>query len=219
MTLIKASSKGELISQAGRGQVGSGHLSISTRDEARSAHMDMICLRRPYQSSSSRSVGDDKLEPFFLEEPEAPPGENPAKAGNADKDDWISQLMSDLNLPYEELEAKLQRQIAQMQVSEKPEPTEKSMLEEDERMSSLMSHLDPPDNCLELRYKKPIVPRKLRGTLTPSNSNSVYTSVFPIVLYRSYTMATPKHRDPFQLGNYLRIIAFAPGLRRGSFYS
>lgn len=116
--------------------------------------------------------GDDKLEPFFLEEPEAPPGENPAKAGKSDKDDWISQLMSDLNLPYEELEAKLQRQIAKMQAPKKPEPTEKSMSEEDKRMSRLMSHLDPPDSCLELHYKDLISRQK-----HPDHLIAFYTSV------------------------------------------
>jgi hypothetical protein len=55
------------------------------------------------------------------------------------------------------------------------------------------------------------------GTLISDNSDSIHTSVFPIILYKSYIMTTYKHRDPFYLGNYVRIVAFTPVLRRASF--
>ena len=55
------------------------------------------------------------------------------------------------------------------------------------------------------------------GTLTLSISDSANTSVFPIVLYKSCTMATPKHRDHSYLENYVQIVAFAPVLQRAFF--
>jgi hypothetical protein len=63
------------------------------------------------------------------------------------------------------------------------------------------------------------VPRHMGGTLTSSNSESVHTLVSAIVLYKSYTIATPKHLEPFLSKNYIRIVAFAPNLHRAFFYS
>jgi hypothetical protein len=61
------------------------------------------------------------------------------------------------------------------------------------------------------------VPRKITGTLTLSNLGSVHTLVFTIILYKSCAIATPKHRDPSHLENYVRIIVFALVLQRASF--
>ena len=55
--------------------------------------------------------------------------------------------------------------------------------------------------------------------MTSSNSESVHTLVSAIVLYKSYTIATPKHLEPFLPKNYIRIVAFAPNLHRAFFYS
>lgn len=38
-------------------------------------------------------------------------------------------------------------------------------------------------------------------------------------LYKSYTIATPKHLEPFLPKNYIRIVAFTPNLHRAFFYS
>jgi hypothetical protein len=64
-------------------------------------------------------------------------------------------------------------------------------------------------------WREPTVPRKTVGTLTSSNSESVHTSIFPTVLYKSFAVATPEHSGPLPLG---RIVAFAPDLRRASFH-
>src|SRR5437667_9539277 len=94
----------------------------------------------------------------------------------------MSEMMSDLNLPYQKLEAKVQRQIAEFQAPKKPEPTEKSMKEEDERISRLVSHLDPPGNCLEPHYGDLISRQKHPGHLI-----AFYTSV--ATLRVSYSVA------------------------------
>ncbi len=57
------------------------------------------------------------------------------------------------------------------------------------------------------------MPRKTMGTLTSNNLDSVHTSIFPIVLCKSCAVATLEHRDPSQLENDLRILAFVPDLR------
>jgi hypothetical protein len=64
-------------------------------------------------------------------------------------------------------------------------------------------------------WRELTVPRKTVGTLTSSNSESVHTSIFPTVLYKSFAVATPEHSGPLPLG---RIVAFAPDLRRASFH-
>jgi hypothetical protein len=51
------------------------------------------------------------------------------------------------------------------------------------------------------------VPRNTRGTLTLSNSDSVYTSVFVIVLDKSCTIAVLKHLELLISKNYVYIIA------------
>lgn len=56
------------------------------------------------------------------------------------------------------------------------------------------------------------------GTLTLSNLGSVHISIFPIVLYKLYSMATPKQYRPLYLENNVRIVAFAPDLRKVPFH-
>jgi hypothetical protein len=56
-------------------------------------------------------------------------------------------------------------------------------------------------------------------TLTLSISNSVHTSMSPIILYKSSSVATPKHCEPLSPENYIRIVAIAPDLRKVSVYS
>ena len=57
------------------------------------------------------------------------------------------------------------------------------------------------------------MPRKIVSTLTLSNSNSVYTSIFIIFLYRLCAIATPRHLNLSYLENYIRIVVFGPNLR------
>src|SRR5437762_10251166 len=61
------------------------------------------------------------------------------------------------------------------------------------------------------------MPRNMRGTLTSSNSKSVHTLIFNIILYKSCAVATPKHLGPCPPKNYVRIVAFPPILQRVSF--
>ncbi|KAF2478104.1 uncharacterized protein BDR25DRAFT_390425 [Lindgomyces ingoldianus] len=56
------------------------------------------------------------------------------------------------------------------------------------------------------------------GTLTSSNTNSVHTWTFPILLYKPYATATPRHSNPSHLENYFRVAVMAPNLRRASLY-
>ena len=63
------------------------------------------------------------------------------------------------------------------------------------------------------------MPRNMRGTLTSSNSKSVHTLIFNIILYKSCAVATPKHLGPCPPKNYIRIIAFLPILQRVPFCS
>jgi hypothetical protein len=51
------------------------------------------------------------------------------------------------------------------------------------------------------------VPRNTRGTLTLSNSDSVYTSISVIVLDKSCTVAVIKHLELLVSKNYVCIIA------------
>jgi hypothetical protein len=74
-----------------------------------------------------------------------------------------------------------------------------------------------PGKRLSLRSEKPTVPRKTIGTLTLGNLNSVYTLIFLLFLYKSYSVATPKCLDPFSLEIYIRIVAFMPVLQIVSF--
>src|SRR5436305_1391565 len=52
----------------------------------------------------------------------------------------------------------------------------------------------------------------MMSTLTLSISNSVHTSISPIFLYKSCSVATPEHPEPLPLENYVRIVALAPDL-------
>lgn len=56
------------------------------------------------------------------------------------------------------------------------------------------------------------------GTLTLGNSDSVNTSIFPMVLYKSCAVGTPEHSGPLPLKNYVRTVAFAFNLRTTSFH-
>jgi hypothetical protein len=56
------------------------------------------------------------------------------------------------------------------------------------------------------------------GTLTLSISNSGHTSISPIFLYKSCSVATPEHSEPLPLENYVRIVALAPDLRKVPLY-
>ena len=61
--------------------------------------------------------------------------------------------------------------------------------------------------------------RKMMGALTLSISNSIHTYSSPIFWYKSCSVATHKHSEPFSLDNYVRIVAVAPNLRKVSVYS
>jgi hypothetical protein len=118
---------------------------------------------------------DDKLEPFFLEEPEEPSRETPARRDAHDLMAWmrlINQQVSDPNLSFEEIQMKMVKDFAKKQALKEPEPTEKSVAEENERISKLMSHLDPPKNYQELHYKDLISRQK-----HPDHLIAFYTSV------------------------------------------
>jgi len=43
--------------------------------------------------------------------------------------------------------------------------------------------------------------------------------IFIIILYKSCTIATLKHLEPFLPKNYIHIVAFTPNLQRALFYS
>jgi hypothetical protein len=43
--------------------------------------------------------------------------------------------------------------------------------------------------------------RKIIGTLTLSSLNSMHILTFPIILYKSYSMASLKYPKPFTLEN------------------
>jgi len=100
--------------------------------------------------------GDGKLKPFFLEEPEEPSQEKPARNMTQD---FLAELMlmnqwvSDPNLSPEDIQMKIVNDYVKKQAQKKPEPTEKSVAEEKERISKIMSHLNPPNNYQELHYK------------------------------------------------------------------
>jgi hypothetical protein len=57
------------------------------------------------------------------------------------------------------------------------------------------------------------------GTLTLNISDSVYTLISPIFLYKSCSVATPEHSEPLPLENYVRVVALAPDLQKVSVYS
>jgi hypothetical protein len=63
------------------------------------------------------------------------------------------------------------------------------------------------------------VPRKKTSTLNVSNSHSVHTSIFPIVLYKSYSVAGLEYVILPTKKTYLPLAAFAPDLRRALFHS
>jgi hypothetical protein len=56
------------------------------------------------------------------------------------------------------------------------------------------------------------------GTLTLSISNSVHTSISPIFLHKSCSVATPEHSEPLPLEIYVRVVALAPDLRKVPLY-
>lgn len=62
------------------------------------------------------------------------------------------------------------------------------------------------------------MPRKIIGTLTLGNSESIHTLTFAIALYKSCARATPEHSGPLQPINYVRIVALAPNSQRASFH-
>ena len=62
------------------------------------------------------------------------------------------------------------------------------------------------------------MPRNMRGTLTSSNSKSVHTLIFTIMLYKSCAIATLKHLEPVPPKNYFHIVAFTFNLQRALFY-
>ena len=66
---------------------------------------------------------------------------------------------------------------------------------------------------------KPTIPQNIRGTLTLSDYNSIYTLRFIIILYRLYNRASFKYLGQLPPINYVYIIIFAPNLQRASIYS
>lgn len=51
-------------------------------------------------------------------------------------------------------------------------------------------------------------------TLTLSNSRSVHISKFPMAMYKSYAIATPKHSRPLLPKNYVDVAVFWSDFRR-----
>ena len=47
----------------------------------------------------------------------------------------------------------------------------------------------------------------------------MHTSMSPIFLYKSRSIATPKHSEPLLAENYVRIVALAPDLWKVPVYS
>lgn len=62
------------------------------------------------------------------------------------------------------------------------------------------------------------MPENMRSTLSSSGLDSVHTSTFTILLYKSCTMAISEYPGPSRLENYARVIAFEPDLQRASFH-
>ena len=65
---------------------------------------------------------------------------------------------------------------------------------------------------------KPAVPENMMDTLTSSDYNSAHTSSFTTVRYTSCAVATLEHLGLFRSVNYMRIVAFSPGLLKAFFY-
>jgi len=63
------------------------------------------------------------------------------------------------------------------------------------------------------------VPRKMIGTLTLSNLNSIYISMYLLILYKSYFAVTLKYSKPVLLINYIRVVALTPDLQVILFYN
>ncbi len=59
---------------------------------------------------------------------------------------------------------------------------------------------------------KPTVPENIKGTLTSSGSDSMYTSILTLLLYKPCTIAIPKHAGPSRLEYYACVVAFKPDL-------
>jgi hypothetical protein len=62
------------------------------------------------------------------------------------------------------------------------------------------------------------VPEKMIGTLTLSNLNFVHTSIKPKNLCKSYSVATLEALKALPSKNYLRVVAYGPGLQAASFH-
>ena len=142
---------------------------------------------------------DGKLKLFFLEEPEEPSGETPAARNTDDLLDWIrlanQQVISEPNLSFEELQMKMLGDLVKKQTLKEPEPTEKSLAEENERVSRLMSHLNPPDNYQELHYKD-LISRPEH----PDHLIAFYTSVAALkVPYSAHQNVKPGTTLPYDV--------------------
>jgi hypothetical protein len=61
--------------------------------------------------------------------------------------------------------------------------------------------------------------RNMRDTLTSSNSKTVHTSIFSIIIYKSYAVATIRHLGCILPKNYVFIVAFTLNLQRAFVYS
>jgi hypothetical protein len=63
------------------------------------------------------------------------------------------------------------------------------------------------------------VPRKIIGTLTLSNLNSIHISAQPIILYKSYSVVTFGPPKPVLLNNYFCVVALTLDLQAVFFYN
>lgn len=139
-----------------------------------------------------------KLKPFFLEEPEEPSEETPARLNADDLMDWMrlanQQVMAEPNLSFEELQMKMLGSLIKEQSLE-TEPTENSVAEENERVSRLMSHLNPPDKCQELHYNDLIARHENSDHLI-----AFYTSVAALkVSYSAHQNVEPGATVPYDV--------------------
>ena len=63
------------------------------------------------------------------------------------------------------------------------------------------------------------MPEKMIGTLTSSILKSGHILISPLLFYKLYSMATPRHSNPLLLKNHVYIVAIISDLQRVSFYS
>jgi hypothetical protein len=97
-----------------------------------------------------------KLDPFFLEEPEEPPGEPLVRDSTQELMDLImlaNQQLSDPNVSFQEVQAKMLGDYAAKLALKDTQPKERSVAEEKEQMSTLMSHFSPLDGYQNSSYK------------------------------------------------------------------